>query len=91
MLLSRYRHGLPALAVALLVLSGCAGGRLWHPALDATTVAAVLAALLLAPAVLGAVRHCARRFGGLSGDVLGACVELVTACYAVLCCVRTVR
>jgi adenosylcobinamide-GDP ribazoletransferase len=52
---------------------------------------AELAAVLLLPLTFLLVRHCARRFDGLSGDVLGACVEITTTAYAVLCCVRTVR
>ncbi|WP_028477422.1 adenosylcobinamide-GDP ribazoletransferase [Nocardia sp. CNY236] len=68
------------------------GAALWSMAAAAVAVLAVLdrpwlgpaaiAAALVASAVL--VRHCARRFGGLTGDVLGAAVETAVGTTAVV-------
>jgi adenosylcobinamide-GDP ribazoletransferase len=61
-----------ALVAAVLVVTG----RWWQgPA----------AVLLAGAAVLGLARHTARRFGGLTGDVLGAAAELAAATVLAIC------
>jgi adenosylcobinamide-GDP ribazoletransferase len=61
---------IPVLAgEAVAVAVAATPGRWWEGP------AAVLVAVLLAAVV---VRHCVRRFGGITGDVIGAAVELAT-------------
>lgn len=69
-----------AWVLAVAGVSIAAGPRHWQGP-------AVVAVALLCAAAL--IRHCVRRFGGITGDVLGAVVELATTLTVVGLAIRT--
>ncbi len=70
-------------AAWVALLAGCAvfaGARPWQGP------AAVVAAMLVAVLLIG---HCVRRFGGITGDVMGAAVEVATTVTVIGLSIRT--
>jgi adenosylcobinamide-GDP ribazoletransferase len=71
----------PVAAAAVLTVAVAAAGIPATPGRPWQGPAAVLTAVGVAALV---VRHCVRRFGGVTGDVIGAAVEVATTCALVV-------
>jgi adenosylcobinamide-GDP ribazoletransferase len=77
---------LPSWAAPLIavVIAACAAGAaaLWHPAgvsAGALAIRAAVAVLAAATVAIALLRRCVARFGGTTGDVMGAMIETGTA------------
>lgn len=74
-----------AVVVGVLVASATIGGAAVTGQSLLLASLAVVGALL---AVVGLVRHCVRRFGGVTGDVMGAAIEVAATILALISVLR---